>query len=140
MCGRTFNTKLGRSVHERTVHGSVINPRKTDFICPNCKKLTYFDSALSLQIHLEEYHGLKSETLELVKKRSFENMIYLFDAELHKIHINNIIGGVLDDRELSRLIREGILVIEKHGRMGKPTIYALSESALQILREISENK
>jgi len=140
MCERTFNTKLGRSVHERTVHGSVINSRKTEHKCPYCKRVTYFDSELSLQIHLEKYHGLKPETLEWVKKRSFENMIHLYDAELHKIHINNIIGGILNDRELFRLIRDGILVIEKHGRMGKPTIYALSESALQILREISENK
>jgi len=138
-CGREFDTPLGRSVHERTVHGSVINSRKTEHKCPYCKRVTYFDSELTLQIHLDEYHGIRSETLEWFEKRSFENLVHLYDDELHKIQSQNIIDGLLDERELSKLRREGVLIIEEHGRMGKPTIYNLSEEALQILKDVTDN-
>ena len=137
-CGRTFDTKLGRSVHERTIHGSVIKSKKTEYKCPYCNRATYFDSELTLQIHLEEYHGIKSESLEWFEKRSFENLVQFYDDELHKIQSNNVIGGVLDERELSKLLKEGILQIEEYGRMGKPTIYILSEEALDVLRGLNE--
>ncbi len=133
VCGREFDTKLGRSVHERTVHGTVVNSRKTEFKCPYCKRLTYFDSELTLHVHLDEYHGIKSETLKWIERRSFENLVHLYDDELHKIQSQSMVAGVLDERELSKLIKQGVLVIEKHGRMGKPTLYDLTEEALQVL-------
>ena len=134
-CEREFDTKLGRSVHERVVHDKVLGTRKTDYKCPYCKRTTYFDTETTLQVHLEEYHNIKSEMLEWFERRSFENLVHLYDDELHKIKSQRIIANVLDENELSRLIREGVLVIEEHGRMGKPTLYDLSEEALQVLKK-----
>ena len=34
---------------------------------------------------------------------------------------------VLDEREKTKLLREGVLVIEEYGRMGKRTVYSLTE-------------
>jgi hypothetical protein len=47
-----------------------------------------------------------------------------------------VIGGVLDQRETTRLLREGVLIIEEHGRMGRQTIYRLSEETLDILNRV----
>ena len=77
--------------------------------------------------------------LDWFEKRSFENLVHLYDNELHKIQSQNIVGGVLDERELSKLLREGVLKIEEYGRMGKPTLYHLSDEALRILKGITEN-
>jgi len=71
-CERVFDSKVGRAVHERSVHGEVLSLRKTEFMCPCCENETYFDSALSLHIHLERYHGVPSESLDWIENRTFE--------------------------------------------------------------------
>ncbi len=86
-------------------------------------------------MHLDKYHNIKSEMLEWFERRSFENLVHLYDDELHKIQSQRIIADVLDEKELSRLLREDVLVIEEYGRMGKPTLYDLSEEALQVLKK-----
>ena len=137
-CERVFDTKLGRSVHERLVHGVDYSKRKTDFRCPYCDRETYLDSQLSLEIHIEQHHGIPQKSLDWIEKRCFENLVYLYNDELHKIQSDRIIGGVLDQRELTKLLREGVLIIEEYGRMGKKTDYKLSDEAIVILRDMSE--
>ena len=132
-CERTFDTKLGRSVHERLIHGTVLTSRETPYKCPYCDKPTYFDSDLTLQVHLEEYHGVKSQFLDWLNKRSFENLVYTYNDELHKIQHDNVVGGVLKEREVTKLLREGVLIIDEYGRMGKKTVYKLSDEALKVL-------
>jgi hypothetical protein len=135
-CKRVFDSKIGRAVHERLAHGEVLSLRKTEFRCPYCENETYFDSELSQQIHLERYHGVPSESLDWIEKKTFENLIYLYTDELYKIRSERVIGGVLDQRETTRLLREGVLIVEEHGRMGKQTIYRLSEETLDILNRV----
>ena len=133
-CGRSFDTKLGRSVHERLIHGTVLTSRETPYKCPYCEKSTYFDSDLTLQVHLEGYHGVKSVFLDWLEKRSFENLVYTYNDELHKIQVDSVVGGVLKEREVTKLLREGVIVIDEYGRMGKETMYKLSDEALEVLR------
>jgi hypothetical protein len=137
-CGRTFSTRLGRSAHERWIHGKVYVERETDFKCPYCGKP--LESEMGFQIHLEKYHQIPSKTLDWVEKRSFENLVYLYSDELHKINSNRVIGEMLDEKERSKLIREGVLEIEELGRMGKKTIYSLSDEALKILKDIGYDR
>ena len=63
-------------------------------------------------------------------------MVYLYNDELHKIQSEHVIAGVLDDREKSRLLREGVLIIEEYGRMGTKTVYRLSDEALDGLKRL----
>ena len=135
-CEHVFDSRLGRAVHERLVHGEVQTPRKTEHRCPYCENEIYFDSELSLQIHLERYHRVPSESLDWIEKKTFENLVHLYTDELYKIQSDRVIGGVLDQRETTRLLREGILIIEEHGRMGRQTIYRLSEETLEILNRV----
>lgn len=135
-CERVFDSRLGRAVHERLVHREVLTPRKTEHRCPYCENETYFDSELSLQIHLERYYRVPSESLDWIEKKTFENLVHLYTDELYKIQSDRVIGGVLDQRETTRLLREGILIIEEHGRMGRQTIYRLSEETLEILNRV----
>ena len=78
---------------------------------------------------------MPSTTHDWIEKRTFENLVYIYEDELYKIESDRVIGGFLGERERSRLLREGVLVIEEFRRMGRPTVYRLSEEALQILRE-----
>ncbi len=133
-CGRVFETRQGRSMHERMVHGEVYGESLARFLCPYCGD--GFESELRYQGHLEDRHGVHSKTLDWVERRTFENLVYIYSDELHKIRSESVVGGVLEEREKSRLLREGVLVIEEHGRMGKPTIYRLSEDALDALRRL----
>ena len=135
-CERVFDSRLSRAVHERLVHGEVLTPRKTEHRCPYCDNEIYFDSELSLQIHLERYHRVPSESLDWIEKKTFENLVHLYTDELYKIQSDRVIGGVLDQRETTRLLREGVLIIEEHGRMGRQTIYRLSEETLEILNRV----
>lgn len=135
-CERVFDSKVGRAVHERLVHGEALSLRKTEHRCPYCENETYFDSELSLQIHLERYHRVPSESLDWIEKKTFENLVHLYTDELYKIQSDRVIGGVLDQRETTRLLREGVLIIEEHGRMGRQTIYRLSEETLDILNRV----
>lgn len=141
-CRRFFDTKLGRSVHERLVHGVDYTGRKTGYMCPHCK--AFFETEIGLEIHLEDVHGMPSKSIDWIERRTFENMIYLYTDELHKIQSDRVIEGVLGEREKSKLLREGVLIIEEYGRMGKPTIYRLSDEALEALRKLEledeENK
>jgi hypothetical protein len=134
-CERLFDSKVGRAVHERLVHGVSYSARKTEFVCPYCQRKTYFDTELGLQKHLEECHMIPSKSLDWIAKRTFENLVYIYNDELFKIQSDRMVGGFLDEREKRKLLREGVLIIEEYGRMGKPTIYRLSEEALEILRE-----
>ncbi len=138
-CKRVFDSKIGRAVHERLVHHEVYTETVAKYLCPYCGE--GFETELRLEGHMEDHHGIPSKTLNWVEKRTFENLVYLYNDELHKIQSDNLIAGVLDEREKSRLIREGVLVIEEYGRMGKQTVYRLSDEALEALRRIeSENK
>ncbi len=91
---------------------------------------------MGLEIHLEDVHGMPSKSIDWIERRTFENMIYFYTDELHKIQSDRVIEGVLDEREKSKLLREGVLIIEEYGRMGKPTIYRLSDEALEALRKL----
>ena len=91
---------------------------------------------LGLKVHLEEFHGVPSKILEWVERRSFENLVHIYSDKLIKVRSENVIAGILDEHEKSRLIREGVLFIDEYGRMGKPTIYKLSDEALDVLREL----
>jgi hypothetical protein len=73
-----------------------------------------------------------------VETRTFENLVYLYNDELQKITSDQVVAGTLSHREKSRLLREGVLVIEEHGRMGKKTVYRLTEEALEALRQMDE--
>jgi hypothetical protein len=77
-----------------------------------------------------------SESLDWIEKKKFENLVHLYTDELYKIQSDMVIGGVLDQRETTRLLREGVLIIEEHGRMGRQTIYRLSEETLDILNRL----
>jgi hypothetical protein len=101
-------------------------------VCTYCGAV--FETDLRFQAHLRDDHGIPSKTLEWVENKTFENLVYLYNEELHKISSNNIIAGILNERERSRLLREGVLEIAEHGRMGKKTIYKLSDEALETLR------
>jgi hypothetical protein len=105
-------------------------------MCPYCEHRVYFYTELGLKIHLEECHGIPSKSLDWIESRTFENLVFIYSDELHKIQSDSIVGGVLSGREKTRLLREGILVIEEYGRMSKPTIYRLSEEALATLRKL----
>jgi hypothetical protein len=118
------------------IHGEVLSLRKTELRCPHCENDTYFDSELGLQVHLEKYHGVLSESLSWIEKKTFENMVHFYTDELYKIRSERVIGGVLDQRTTTRLLREGVLIIEERGRMGSQTIYRLSDETLDILNHI----
>lgn len=135
-CKRTFDSKVGRAVHEHVAHGAHYTERNTDFMCPYCENRVYFYTELGLKIHLEECHGIPSKSLDWIESRTFENLVFIYSDELHRIQSDSIVGGVLSGREKTRLLREGILVIEEYGRMSKPTIYRLSEEALATLRKL----
>jgi hypothetical protein len=135
-CKRVFNSKVGRAVHERLVHGKVLSLKKTGLICPYCKNNTYFESELGQLVHLEKYHGVPSESLDWIEKKTFENMVLFYTDELHKIRSEKVIGGVLGQRETTRLLREGVLIIEESGRMGGQTLYGLSEETITILNRV----
>ena len=137
-CERTFQNQLGRSAHERWIHGKVYAERETDYKCPLCGK--YLESEMGLQVHLEKYHQIPSKTLDWVERRSFENLVYIYSDELNKIRSDHIIGGVLEENERAKLIREGVLMIEEPGRMGKQTVYKLSEDALEVLRDMDREE
>ena len=138
-CGRGFNTKQGRSVHERIVHGNVLVNKHTGYKCPICEKSRYFETEIGLQVHLDEEHGVKSQFLDWVENRSSENLIYMYNDELFKIKSDNIASGVLEERELTKLLREGILVIDEYGRMGKQTLYRLTDEAQKVLENSKNN-
>lgn len=109
-------------------------------MCPHRENRVYFDTELGLKIHIEEYHGIPSKSLDWIESRTFENLVFIYNEELHKIQSDRIVGGVLSGRGKTKLLREGILIIEEYGRMNKPTIYRLSEEALATLRKIEGYK
>lgn len=133
-CGRAFDTKNGRAVHERLVHGESYREVEPNHVCPSCG--AGFESEMRFQAHLRDLHGIPSKTLDWVESRNFENLVYLYNDELHKIQSEHVIAGVLDAREKSRLLREGVLIIEEYGRMGTKTVYRLSEEALDALKRL----
>jgi len=73
-----------------------------------------------------------------METRNFENLVHLYNDELQKITSDHVVAGILSEREKSRLLREGVLVIEEHGRMGKKTIYRMTEEALEALRQMDK--
>lgn len=131
-CERIFDTKIGRATHERFVHEVNYYENKPNYVCTYCGAV--FETNLRFQAHLRDHHGIPSKTLDWVENKTFENLVHLYNEELHKISTNNIITGILNERERSRLLREGVLVIAEHGRMGKKTVYKLTEEALETLR------
>ena len=135
-CGRTFYTKTGRATHERLFHGESYRESEPDHVCPHCG--AGFESELGYQAHLRDAHGIPSKTLDWVETRTFQNLVHLYNDELQKITSDHVVAGVLSQRERSRLLREGILVIEEHGRMGRKTVYRLTEEALDALRQLDE--
>jgi DNA-binding PadR family transcriptional regulator len=50
-----------------------------------------------------------------------------------------VVAVVLDEREKTKLLREGVLVIEEYGRMGKRTVYSLTDEALEALRKLDSD-
>ena len=133
-CGRFFDTKIGRAAHERLVHGDSYHETEPNHVCPHCG--ARFESEMRFKAHLRDHHGIPSKILDWVESRTFENLVYLYNDELHKIRSENVIAGVLDERERSRLLREGVLTIEEYGRMGRKTVYRLSDEALDALRRM----
>ncbi len=133
-CGRAFDTKIGRATHERFVHGESYREAEPNHVCPHCG--APFESEIRFQAHLRDHHGIPSKTIDWVESRTFENLVYLYNDELQKIRSENVVAGVLDERERSRLLREGVLTIEEHGRMGRKTVYRLSEEALDALKRL----
>ena len=133
-CGRYFDTKHGRAAHERIIHGFSYRETEPNYICPHCGD--GFESEMRFTAHLRDHHGIPSKTLDWVEDRTFENLVYLYNDELHKIRSENAFVGVLDEKERSRLLREGVLTIEEHGRMGKKTVYRLSDEALDALKRL----
>jgi hypothetical protein len=133
-CGRFFDTKNGRAAHERLVHGDSYHETEPNHVCSHCG--ARFESEMRFKAHLRDHHGIPSKTLDWVESRTFENLVYLYNDELHKIRSENVIAGVLDERERSRLLREGVLTIEEYGRMGRKTVYRLSNEALDALRRM----
>ena len=79
---------------------------------------------------MRDFHDIPSKTLDWVERRNFEDLVYLYNDELIKIHSENFVAGVLDEKEKTKLLREGVLIIEEYGRMGKRTVYSLTEEAL----------
>lgn len=135
-CGRPFDTKQGRATHERLVHGVSYHETTPNHTCPHCG--AGFETDLRFQAHLRDYHGVPSKTLDWVETRTFENLVHLYNDELQKITSDHVVTGVLSERDKARLLREGVLVIEEHGRMGKKTVYRLTEEALDALRRADE--
>jgi rubredoxin len=135
-CGRTFDTKHGRAAHERLFHGESYRETEPDHVCPHCG--AGFENELRYQAHLRDAHGIPSKTLDWVETRTFENLVYLYNDELQKITSDQVVAGTLSEREKTRLLREGVLVIEEHGRMGKKTVYRLTEEALEALRQMDQ--
>ena len=135
-CGRIFDTKQGRAVHERLVHGESHRETEPKHVCPHCG--ARYESDLRFQAHLRDSHGVPSKTLDWVETRNFENLVHLYNDEIQKITSDHVVAGILSEREKSRLLREGVLVIEEHGRMGKKTIYRMTEEALETLRRLEE--
>ncbi len=135
-CRRTFDTKHGRAAHERLFHGESYRETEPEHTCPHCG--AGFESELRFQAHLRDTHGIPSKTLDWVETRTFENLVYLYNDELQKITSDQVVAGTLSEREKTRLLREGVLVIEEHGRMGKKTVYRLTEEALEALRLMDE--
>lgn len=135
-CGRIFDTKHGRAVHERVVHGESYRETEPNHVCPHCG--AGFESELRFQAHLRDFHGVPSKTLDWVESRTFENLVYTYNDELQKITSDHVVAGILSERDKSRLLREGVLVIEEHGRMGKKTVYRMTEEALEALRRLEE--
>ena len=88
---------------------------------------------------MRDYHSIPSKTLDWVERRNFENLVYLYNDELNKINSENVVAGVLDEREKTKLLREGVLVIEEYGRMGKRTVYSLTDEALEALRKLDSD-
>ena len=133
-CNRVFTSKLGRSVHERQVHGKVYKRarKETKYMCPYCEKPTFFENELTLQIHLDQYHGEKSDFLEWCERKSFENLVYLNADCLSRIHSCSI-HELFGEREITKLLREGVLEVVQYGRMGKETVYDLSDAAFEVL-------
>jgi len=89
-CERVFDTKTGRATHERKIHGEHYVERETAFVCPHCRTPKYFDTGLGLHAHLEEYHGMPSMTLDWIGKRTFENLVYIYNDELYKIESDRV--------------------------------------------------
>ena len=135
-CNRTFQTKHGRAAHERLHHGESYRETQPQHTCPHCG--AGFDNELRYQAHLRDAHGIPSKTLDWVETRTFQNLVHLYNDELHKITTDQVVAGILSEREKTRLLREGVLVIEEHGRMGKQTVYRLTEEALEALRQTDE--
>jgi hypothetical protein len=133
-CERAFDTKLGRAVHERILHGANYSEHRANYCCPHCG--ADFETEIRLETHMRDLHGIPSKTLDWVEKRNFENLVYLYNDELNKINSENVIAGVLDEREKTKLLQEGVLVIEEYGRMGKRTVYSLTEEALEALKKL----
>lgn len=59
----------------------------------------------------------------------------MYNEELFKIKSDNIVSGILQEREVTKLLREGILVIDVYGRMGKQTMYRLTDEAQKVLED-----
>jgi len=135
-CRRTFDTRHGRATHERLFHGEVYRETEPNHVCPHCG--AGFESDLRYQAHLRDAHGIPSKTLDWVETRTFENLVYLYNDELQRITSDHVIAGILSERDKSRLLRERVLIIEEHGRMGKKTVYRLSHEALEALRQLDE--
>jgi hypothetical protein len=135
-CPRTFQTKHGRAAHERLFHGESYRETEPQHTCPHCG--AGFDNNLRYQAHLRDAHGIPSKTLDWVETRTFQNLVHLYNDELQKITSDQVVAGILSEREKTKLLREGVLVIEEHGRMGKQTVYRLTEEALEALRQTDE--
>jgi len=57
----------------------------------------------------------------------------MYNDELFKTKSDNVASGILQEREVTKLLREGILVIDEYGRMGKQTMYRLTDIAQKVL-------
>ena len=73
---------------------------------------------------------LSAENLEWFRKRTIENMIIFYYAELEKIHGGANAHSLLTDRELRRLRQTGILQYKR----GKPKSVEVSPWALKFLQ------
>jgi hypothetical protein len=133
-CSRFFDSKNGRAMHERMAHGVNFREVHLNYICSFCN--SHFKTELGYLGHLEEFHDIQSEPLEWIKTRTFENLIHIYRDEFRKIMENGIIYNYFNKKVRSRLLKEGILIVEEYGRMGKPTIYKLSDEALSNLIKI----
>jgi hypothetical protein len=73
---------------------------------------------------------LSPENLEWFRKRTIENMIIFYYAELEKIHGGVNANSLLTGREMRRLKQTGILQYKR----GKPKSVEVSSWALEFLR------